>query len=185
MLQQSSGWSLSKETSCYSRQIEALLLLRSQAADATAMQSQPHNRSSDGAEGPETGTAQGGGGGGGEDANVRMLIYLVLERCCLLAESGYKLQAAAESLDALGALTEGQPLWAWDAPDEQGRRTVLRAPWGEDSGGTGGASSGGPSSANVAGDDQRLPRVRAGVPRSVVSLVCGEGAGGGGGCAVL
>ncbi|CAM9713809.1 unnamed protein product, partial [Ectocarpus fasciculatus] len=155
MLQTSPRWSLSEDVSCYRRQIEALLLLRSRAADM---------RASPQACGSGSGGGGGGGGGGGpgakaagsgslgktrsgdggtfggggcggcggddEEANVKMMVYLVLERCSLLAEAGYKLQAAAEVLDSLGALAEGQPLWGWDAKDGQGRRSLLRTSGG-------------------------------------------------------
>lgn len=167
-MQKSSGWSLTKETSCYTRQFKALLLLRPRATAAAAMQGQPQSRSGSGSSSngsistaageTEPGAAERSGGG--EDANVEMVIYLVLERCCLLTESGYKVQAAAEMLDALGALTEGQPLWGWDAADEQGMRTVLKTPSGRGNDG-GGRSSGVPGGATAADDDQRLPPVRA------------------------
>lgn len=180
MLQKSSEWSLTKEASCYSRQIKALLLLRSRAADAVAAQPQPQSgsgssiRSNTGAEGNEPGTAESGNSGVNKYANVEMVIYLVLERCCLLAEAGYKLQAAAETLDALGALTEGQPLWGWDAAHEQGRQTVLRTPAGGDSGG-GGGSSGAPGGASAAGDGQRVPPVRAGTAHLRLSVLWKRG----------
>ena len=175
MLQKSSGWSLPKEISSYTRQIEVLLLLRSRAADAAAMHSNPQSGSSSssstGAEESEPGPAESGDGGG-KHANVEMVIYLVLERCCLLAESGHKLQAAAETLDALGALTEGQPLWRWDAPHEQGKRTVLRTPAGGDSSGGGGGSLGVPNGASAASDGQRLPPVRPGTAHRRLSVLC-------------
>ncbi|CAM9281098.1 unnamed protein product, partial [Ectocarpus sp. 13 AM-2016] len=182
MLQTSPGWSLSEDVSCYRRQIEALLLLQPRAVDmraspqdsgsggggggpgakATSSGSLGKNKSGNGG----TGGTGGGDGGSGAEANVKMILYLVLERCSLLAEAGYKLQAAAEVLDSLGALAEGQPLWGWDARDGQGRRTLLRtreggghARKGEGKGARreeGGAKAGG---STEAGDDdgQRLP----------------------------
>ncbi|CAN0436043.1 unnamed protein product [Ectocarpus sp. 12 AP-2014] len=179
MLQTSPGWSLSEDVSCYRRQIEALLLLQRRAADVRAS---PQDGSSGGGGGGPgakatsseslgknksgAGGTGGGGGGGGAEANVKMIVYLVLERCSLLAEAGYKLQAAAEVLDSLGALAEGQPLWGWDARDGQGRRTLLRTGEGggheregEGNGARreeGGAKAGG--SAEASDDDgQRLP----------------------------
>ncbi|CAM9407342.1 unnamed protein product, partial [Ectocarpus sp. 8 AP-2014] len=180
MLQTSPGWSLSEDVSCYRRQIEALLLLQPRAAD---MRASPQDGSSSGGGGPSAkatssgslgenksgdgGTGgTGGGGGGGAEANVKMIVYLVLERCSLLAEAGYKLQAAAEVLDSLGALAEGQPLWGWDARDGQGRRTLLRTSEGggheregEGDGARregGGAKAGGSTEASD-DDGQRLP----------------------------
>ncbi|CAB1111808.1 unnamed protein product [Ectocarpus sp. CCAP 1310/34] len=182
MLQTSPGWSLPEDVSCYRRQIEALLLLQPRAAD---MRASPQDGSSSGGGGPgdratsseslgekkggdggTVCTGGGGGCGGGAEAEVKMIVYLVLERCSLLAEAGYKLQAAAEVLDSLGALAEGQPLWGWDARDGQGRRTLLRTfegggheREGEGNGATregGGANAGGSTEAS---DDngQRLP----------------------------
>ncbi|CBN75469.1 Hypothetical leucine rich repeat protein [Ectocarpus siliculosus] len=179
MLQTSPGWSLSEDVSCYRRQIEALLLLQPRAAD---MRASPRDGSSSGGGGPgakatssgslgknksgDGGTGGTGGGGGGAEANVKMIVYLVLERCSLLAEAGYKLQAAAEILDSLGALAEGQPLWGWDARDGQGRRTLLRTSEGggherEGEGGgarrEGGGTKAGGSTEASDDDGQRLP----------------------------
>lgn len=167
LLQKSAGWSLSQETSCYRRQIEALLLLQSRAADVAAMRaSQQTGGGEEKAENGATGRGGGGGGGGdgsGSDGNgvdiVEMVVYLVLERCSVLAGAGYKLQAAAEALDALGALIEGQPLWGWDAADEQGRVTVLRCPSGVDDA-DGGRSKEVPNGASASSDGQGVAQVR-------------------------
>lgn len=178
MLQTSPRWSLSEDVSCYSRQIEALLLLQPRAAD---MRASPQDGSSSGGGGPgakatssgslgenKSGDGGTGGGGDGEGANLKMMVYLVLERCSLLAEAGYKLQAAAEVLDSLGALAEGQPLWGLDARDGQGRRTLLRTSEGggheregEGDGARreGGGAKAGDSTEASDDDGQRLPAV--------------------------
>ncbi|CAM9662570.1 unnamed protein product, partial [Hapterophycus canaliculatus] len=161
MLQKSAKWSLPEEMSCRRRQIQALLLLRSQAADAAAMQAESHDGSGRGAARtkdasnleketsgtPET-SGRGDSGGASDrgdcgDPIVGMIVFLVLERCSLLAEAGYTLQAAAETLEAVGALTEGQPLWEWDAGHGKGNTTLLRAPSLSESGGVGGSEGGG------------------------------------------
>lgn len=94
----------------------------------------------------EAGTAAGSGGvgqaaGGNTTATdlarggegVAMIVYLVLERCSVLAGAGYTLQAAAEALGAVGG---DKPLQGWDAPDEDGRRaSLLRAPSTDGTGG--------------------------------------------------
>lgn len=103
----------------------------------------------------EAGTATGGGGVEEFSANsgntttadstrgregVDMIVYFVLERCSVLADAGYTLQAAAEALGAVGG---DRPLRGWDTPDGEGPGTsLLRAP----------------STEGVAGG--RLPKVR-------------------------
>ncbi|CAM9390018.1 unnamed protein product [Pylaiella littoralis] len=193
MLKKSARWSLAGELSCYQRQLEALVLLRSRVAPAGQASSPSHRSScnssssdireekyktgkterSDSGDGGASGGGSsggagggagegGGGGGGGKDAIDEMIVYLVLERCSLLAESGYKLQAAAETLHALGALTVGHPLRGWDDADKLGRRTVLRVPSDGDGGASSGAGveagAGASSGATTSGDGQDFPK---------------------------
>lgn len=91
-----------------------------------------------------------------EDAVVRMIAYLVLERCSLLADGGYTLQSAAEALYALG---EVKSLRGWDAAPgsrEKGN-PLLRIP--SVVGSVGGSESGNDPSANVDSDRGDLPEV--------------------------
>ncbi|CAM9394578.1 unnamed protein product [Scytosiphon promiscuus] len=156
MLQKSANWSLSMEIACHRRQIEALLLMPSRAAGTAATQAKSQSGSGRSAARTEipaqagktkSGTTNASGtetsGNSGEDPITAMIVFLLLERCHLLAEAGYTLQAAAETLNALGALVEGQPLWEWDSSNGKGRTTLLRAPSGGERGGVGGVQGGG------------------------------------------
>lgn len=62
-----------------------------------------------------------------------MIAYLVLERCSVLAQAGYVLQANAEVLEALG---QSKLLRAW-YDEGEARRSLLRVPGKESDGGQG------------------------------------------------
>lgn len=171
MLRKSGRRSVSDETAVYRRQMETLLLLLPRLATGEAMPSpdaeaSPRN-TSNGAGTTETftkssqangkiGGGEGGGGGGRdsssdhEQATLGIMAYLVLERCSVLAEAGYSLQAAAEALDALG---NGKPLRGWDAAGGEGGGSLLRTPSGQNGGVVGGATGSG------GGSGSKLPEV--------------------------
>lgn len=191
MLRTPGSLSLSEETAAHRRQIETLLFsYRSRAATAVASLPDPatalvgdaaaqRDDSDGGTAGATTGKPGDGGDSGDDSAGVAanegdkmspaelreetvgMMAYLVLERCSLLADAGYALQAAAEALEALG---EGKPLRGWDSAPGAAERggSLLRAPSGAGSAGGGGGGG-------------RLPEVNNGcrlVELAIVILVC-------------
>lgn len=138
MLRRSGRRSLSDEIGTYRRHVDMLLQLRPLAAgavlsDRAAVDAvvSPANvpKGTDGLSAKDV--------EGGDSATFGMVAYLVLERCSVLAEAGYVLQAAADALDALG---EVKLVRGWNAAAEDGDgKPLLRAPLRSgDSGGSGG-----------------------------------------------
>lgn len=149
MIRQSGQQSLLDETTAYERQIQTLLLLRATATGPPTDSTKSATGVSHTAGSPRNGD---NASDDKTDAILGMIVYLVLERCYVLAEAGYTLQAAAEALDAVG---DAKPLRGWD--DSQGEESgwPLRIPsrQGEDGGGDDGGGSG------ASGGSGRLPKV--------------------------
>lgn len=136
MLRRSGRRSLSDEMGTYRRHVDMLLQLRPLAAGAvsadraTVDAAVPPANVVQGTDGPSPKSVEGG-----DDATFGMVAYLVLERCSVLAEAGYVLQAAADALDALG---EVKLVRGWNAAAEDGDgKPLLRAP--SQSGNSGGS----------------------------------------------